>query len=120
MAWPILLTAIFWVTCGAWAKVEFPAWLAAMVQVPGATAVTVLPLTVQMPGVVLLNVTARPELALAETAAVPGKLNAGAAPKLMVCDRASMAGPLPTPPPQAASSNVVSAAVRFPDFILMQ
>ena len=91
-----------------------------MVQVPGATAVTVLPPMVQMPGVVLLNVTARPELALAETAAVPGKLNAGAAPKLMVCDRASMAGPLPTPPPQAASSNVASAAVPFPDFIPMK
>ena len=42
-----------------------------MVQVPVAIAVTVLPLTVQVDGVMLLKVTGRPEEADAETVATP-------------------------------------------------
>jgi hypothetical protein len=45
----------------------------------------VLLLTVQMLGVVLLYVTGRPELAVAETVAVPCKVREGTASKLMVC-----------------------------------
>ena len=42
-----------------------PAWLAAMVQVPGATIVTVVPVTVQTVPVLELKLTGRPELAVA-------------------------------------------------------
>ena len=42
-----------------------PAWFAAIVHVPAATLVTVLPLTVHLLVVVLVNVTARPEVAVA-------------------------------------------------------
>ena len=42
-----------------------PAWFAAMVQVPGLRPVTVLPLTVQTPGVEELKLTASPEVAVA-------------------------------------------------------
>ena len=63
-----------------------PAWLALMVQVPGATRVSVLPLTVQMPVVVEVKLTARPELAVAASAGgavptvwLPGEVN------VMVC-----------------------------------
>jgi hypothetical protein len=44
-----------------------PAWSAAMVHVPAATKVTVDPVTVQMPVVVLETVTGRPEVAVAMT-----------------------------------------------------
>jgi hypothetical protein len=55
-----------------------------MVQVPAATSVTVLPLTVQIDVVVELNVTARPEVAVALTVPVPPTFTAGAVPKVMV------------------------------------
>ena len=48
-----------------------PAWLAEIVHVPVATPVTVFPLTVQIEGMVELNVTANPEVAVAETVVVP-------------------------------------------------
>ena len=63
-----------------------PAWLALMVQVPAATSVSVLPLTVQTLGVVEAKLTGRPELALATSVGgatlmiwLPGEL------KVMVC-----------------------------------
>ena len=64
-----------------------PAWLATMVQVPAATSVSVVPLTVQVLGVVELKVTARPELALAASGGggVPRVWLPGEA-KVMVCD----------------------------------
>jgi len=52
-------------TVVAGAKVLLPAWLASMMQVPAATRVNVLPLTVQMLGVVDAKLTVRPELAVA-------------------------------------------------------
>jgi hypothetical protein len=52
-------------------KMALPAWLALMVQVPAATPVTVEPLTLQTAGVVELNVTARPEVAVALAVVVP-------------------------------------------------
>lgn len=58
----------------AW-KLALPAWLALTVQLPTPTNVRVVPLTVQTPGVVEVNVTAKPELALALKAA-------GATPKV--------------------------------------
>lgn len=54
-------------------------------QVPTLTPVTVVPLIVQTPAVVLLYDTPRPEVAVALTFAVPPTIRlAGAAPKLMV------------------------------------
>ena len=53
---------------------ELPAWLPAMVQVPAATPVTVpplVPLVVQIDGVVELKVTGRPEVAVALAVVVP-------------------------------------------------
>jgi hypothetical protein len=54
-------------TCGAGLKLALPAWLASIVQVPAATIVTVDPETVQTLVVRVLNVTANPELAVADT-----------------------------------------------------
>jgi hypothetical protein len=73
-------------TTGAAAKVALPGWLALMVHVPTATSVKVVPLTVQTSGVVEAKETARPELAVADSAGgamprvwLPGDI------KLMVC-----------------------------------
>lgn len=46
-----------------------PDWDAVMLQVPAATRLSVLPLTVQIKGVVEANCTVRPELTLADSAA---------------------------------------------------
>ena len=61
------------VTGVAAVKLALPAWLAVMLQVPAATSVTVLPLTVQTLAVFDVKLTARPELAVATSAgaAVP-------------------------------------------------
>ena len=63
-----------------------PAWLAVTVHVPTATSTSVLPLTVQTPGVAEANDTARPDVALATSAAgaVPRVWLPGEA-KLIVC-----------------------------------
>ncbi|CAK0780915.1 hypothetical protein CCP3SC15_830002 [Gammaproteobacteria bacterium] len=53
----------------------FPAWLAAIVQVPAATPVTVLALTVHIFVVVELKVTARLDVAVALTVVVPPTVN---------------------------------------------
>jgi hypothetical protein len=49
-----LLMAMFCVTCGAAFQLVLPAWLAAMVQVPAVTIVTVVPAMVHTPVVVEL------------------------------------------------------------------
>ena len=62
-----------------------PAWLAATVQVPAATIVTVLPETVHTPVVVELKLTGRPELAVAPTVnGASPKVWFARVPKLMV------------------------------------
>ncbi|MDP3820015.1 MAG: hypothetical protein Q8R33_00935 [Burkholderiales bacterium] len=73
-------------TIGAPAYVLLPDWLAATVQLPTATSVSVLPLTVQTLGVVDANDTARPDEAVAASAggAVPRVWLPGDV-KLMVC-----------------------------------
>ena len=59
-------------TCGAASWLLPPAWSAAMVQGPAASAVTVLPATEQVEAVRLVNVTGFPEAPpVAETDAVP-------------------------------------------------
>jgi hypothetical protein len=72
------------VTSGAALNVALPAWSAAIVHVPAATPVTTLPETVQIVGVSELNVTARPELAVAVTVPVPPTVNVVAAPNVIV------------------------------------
>lgn len=66
-------------------QVALPDWLAVIVQVPAAASVTVLPLTVHTPGVLLRKLTARPDEAVALTvkAGSPTVLPVSA-PKLMV------------------------------------
>jgi hypothetical protein len=56
-------------TCGAAWYVPLPAWFALIVQVPAPTNDTVEPLIVQTPALAaaIVKVTARPELAVAET-----------------------------------------------------
>ena len=62
-----------------------PAWLAAIVQVPTANPVTVLPLMVHTPVVVELNVTGLPDAPpLADTVPMPPTTTVGAVPKLIV------------------------------------
>ena len=53
-------------TAAAAATVALPAWLAVTVQVPAATRVNALPLTVQTKGVVEAKDTARPDEAVAD------------------------------------------------------
>jgi hypothetical protein len=80
------LTVKDWLTCGAAAYAEFPAWFALMVQVPVATKVNVPPLvTVQTPVVAEVKTTARPELAVAESVGLELKLCAPGLAKVMVC-----------------------------------
>jgi len=55
------------------------------VHAPAATPVTVLPLTVQIVAVVELNVTAKPELAVALSVPVPPTVSVGAVPNVIVC-----------------------------------
>ena len=63
----------------------FPALLAAIVQVPAVTPVTVLPLTVQTPVVVEVNVTGLPDAPpVADTVPVPPTTTVGACPKVIV------------------------------------
>ena len=81
--------ATTWKTCdtvGAARYALLPAWLALMLQLPTATNVSVLPLTVHTLGVVEAKLTARPELALATSAGgmVPRVWLPGEA-KVMVC-----------------------------------
>ena len=55
-----------------------------MVQLPAVTPLTLLPLTVQTPVVVDVNVTARPDVAVAERVPLPPTATVGAAPKVIV------------------------------------
>ena len=67
-----------------------PAWLATTVQVPSAIGVMLVPLLpvddVQTDGVVIVNVTAKPEVAVAETlTAGCDSLRLARAPNVIVC-----------------------------------
>ena len=68
------------------AKTALPAWLAVTVQVPAASRLKLLPLTLHTAGVAETSVTARPELAVATSAAgvLPRVWGAGAS-KRRVC-----------------------------------
>jgi hypothetical protein len=56
------------VTTAAAANVALPGWLAVTVQVPAATSVMLVPLTVHTLGVVDANVTVKPDDAVADSA----------------------------------------------------
>ena len=88
--------------------------MAAIIQVPMAISVTtpVLLSTEQTVGVVLLYLTARPELAVAVTVAVLPKASGGATPKLILCGYAVIAGPSL---PQPASDPTEKAARTMPN-----
>ena len=61
-----------WVTWAAGRKLPLPLWSAAMVQVPTALPLTVVPpVTVQTSGVSEVKLTVRPELALALAVVMP-------------------------------------------------
>lgn len=62
-----------------------PDWLASIVQVPEAINVAVVPETVQMPVVVEVKVTARPEVDVAESASGVPTVWAEIARKVIVC-----------------------------------
>ena len=62
-----------------------PAWFAAMVQLPGAMNVAVVPETVQTEVVVELKATTRPELAVAESVSGVPTVCVWIGPKLIVC-----------------------------------
>jgi hypothetical protein len=87
-AWLPLTMMTSLVTCAAAAKATLPAWLAAMVQVPTVTPVTVeplVPLTVHTLGVLLLKMTGLPESPpVAVTVPVPPTATVGAVPTVMV------------------------------------
>ena len=78
-------TVKLWLTGLAAAKLVLPVWLAEIVQMPAASKVSVLPLTVQTEDVVDTNSTGRPDVALADSAGgvLPSVCVAGAV-KLMV------------------------------------
>ena len=79
------MTANVCAAVGAAAYWLFPAWFAAISQVPRASTVTMFPETVQIDGVMGAKLTGRPEdaVALKLNGAVP-KVTAGSAAKLMV------------------------------------
>lgn len=89
MVWVLVDTLKVLVTDEAAAKVLLPPWLAVTLQLPAATKVSVVPLTVHTPGVLEASSTGRPELALAAKAAgvLPSVWLPGEA-KVMVCDDA--------------------------------
>ena len=112
---PCDVTGFTWndrVTSRAGAKPALPPWEAVIVQVPGATVVTVAPDTVHTAGVLEVNDTGSPEVA--DAATVPGvpTLAAGGWLKVIVCtadpaltwnDRVrSRAGAKPALPPWEA------------------
>ncbi len=68
MVWVALLMVMLAVTCGAALMLSLPAWSAVRVQVPAATMVRVaplVPLVVQMLGLVEAKVTGKPDEAVA-------------------------------------------------------
>ncbi len=78
-------TVKLWVTGMAAVKLAFPGWLAAIEQVPGVSNDMLLPETVQTVCVSDVNVTGRPELAVALTAmGVAVNARFASAGKLMV------------------------------------
>jgi hypothetical protein len=63
-------TLIDWSTCGAASKLLLPAWFASTTQSPVLVKLTAVPLTEHAPGVEeasIVNVTGRPEVAVAAT-----------------------------------------------------
>ena len=78
---PCSATAKLWVTGVAGLTVALPSCVAVIEQVPTAIRVTLLPLTVQTPGVLLVKLTGRPDEALALKAKgrSPSCLSAGLA-----------------------------------------
>jgi biotin transporter BioY len=96
-------------TDAAAAYVELPAWLAMTVQVPALTAVKVVPLTVHTLVVLLVKVTARPELAVPASVAVLPTVGAVGALKVMVC-----ASP---PIENVAVTGVAAAYEALPDWL---
>jgi len=76
IVWLALFTEKLCATCGAALYVAFPAWSALIVHVPTARTVTLVPETLQVPGVAVVKATARLELAEAEIAK-------GASPKFL-------------------------------------
>jgi hypothetical protein len=72
------------VTCAAGLKLALPPCWAAIIQVPTATPVTVLPEIVQAPVDKLLKLTGKPEVAVALTVPVPPTTTLGAGPKAML------------------------------------
>jgi hypothetical protein len=88
-----------------------------MLQVPAVSAeiIPLLLVTEQTPGVVVPNTTGSPELALAETLAVPPNVKTGADAKLMLCGYALISAP---PRPQLASN--APASTKTPSLISLQ
>src|SRR5262245_47143570 len=83
MAWLPLPTVNDWLSWEAAFQSASPAWLASIVQVPASSSVTDEPSTEQTSGVAEVNVTARPDVALAlistgvsgrRTSSIVGKL----------------------------------------------
>ena len=71
MVWFKLLTVMDCSSSAAMIWLASPAWFAAIMQVPIVTSLTVLPLTVQTLGVLLLKVTALPDRIVALSVDVP-------------------------------------------------
>ena len=103
-------TVKLFVTGVAAAKPALPAWLAVMEQLPAASSVAAVPLTVHTAGVAEAKETVKPEVAVATRArgAAPTDWLTGAL-KLMVCASGGAAGSLL--PPQAASAMTATRAV---------
>lgn len=123
-----MLTAKVRDTVVAAAYVAFPDWLASIVQSPADTSVRVVPDTVQTAAVVDAKLTARPEVALADSAAgVTPNVCAPGDVKLMLCAVGAGAGAgagagegdgegegeaLPPPQPEVAAAAATNKAIR--------
>ena len=70
IAWAVFATPKLWETVGAGAKIPFPGWSAFTVHVPDVTRLIVdpcIPVAVHTGSVLVVNVTAPPDDAVAET-----------------------------------------------------
>lgn len=95
-------------------KLALPAWFAAMVQTPAASKTALVPDTVQIAGDSDVNVTGRPDVAVAINGIGVDEIPCGpGAVKLMVCDMGAEEAPLRKMKLAEMGTSVMKASVGW-------
>ena len=95
-------------------KLALPVWFAAMVQTPAASKTALVPDTVQIAGDSDVNVTGRPDVAVAINGIGVGEIPCGTgAVKLMVCDKGAEEAPLRKMKLAEMGTSVMKASVGW-------